>query len=317
MPEKLIVDNDWGGDAFQVMALLSGFRDRFEVLGASSVFGNAPLEFTTENMLRILSFVGWGDIPCFAGAAHPIGAEMGSGDGAHGADGIGGVVLPRPKRQVESREAADFILDSLRQNPAKTVTLLATAPLTNLALALRRDPDAMRRAKQIIIMGGCLQAMPAVDVPQRSGNIVPHAEFNFYMAPADAQAIVQSGISIVLFPMNCTHQLTFTLDRRRKLRDAIHDAERTALIEAMLSVPADIDRRKFGIDAVMHDIHTALYLIRPDLYEGSRGRVSVATCGGELGRSVFVSDDNGPVLAMERLKDPEAAYDLFLDSLRR
>jgi purine nucleosidase len=281
------------------------------------VFGNAPLDQVIGNAGRILRFLGATETPYYAGAAGPTGEAALEGDNAHGEDGLGGVPLSPPARAVGSLSAVDFILKTLESEPEHSVTLTATGPQTNIAQALARAPETMRRVRQILIMGGCTSNMPAHDLPERCGNITPYAEFNFYMAPADAHAVLQSGLPITLFPMNCTHQLTFTPERQEKLRALLVAQPSTfASLHGLINAPQDIDSRKFNISAVMHDIHTALYLIDPEACSGRRGFVEIAIEGAARGRSFFRPDANGPVTVMEHIADPDKLYSHFMDACR-
>lgn len=306
---KILIDGDWGGDEMQLAAVLLGNPDKAQILGATAVFGNAPLPQVTRNAGAILRFLGAETTPYYAGASGPTGQPPLEGDNAHGADGLGGTPLPEPAQPVQPMGAVDFILEVLGREPAGTVTLTATGPLTNIAQAFRQAPDIMRRAKQIHVMGGCTETMPARDIPLRCGNITPYAEFNFYMAAQDANEVLQSGLPITLFPMNCTQQLTFTPAREEALRQALSFApDQAALAAALMRAPQSIDQEKFGIDAVMHDVHTALYVVAPTSYTGRRANVSVLTAGEKRGACVLTPDAKGPVMVMEKIDDADALF---------
>lgn len=316
--ETIIIDGDWGGDEMQLAAVLLGNPDKVRVLGATAVFGSTPLGQVVVNAGRILHLLGAHLIPYFAGAAGPTGGAALEGDNAHGEDGLGGTALPASPRHREMQDAVSFIVQTLNEQPEKSVTITATGPLTNIAQALRRDPAAMKRVKRIIVMGGCTTSMPAHDMPERMGNITPYAEFNFYMAPEDAHNVLHSGLPIVLFPMNCTHQMTFTPERQARLYEALeaHPAQRDN-IHSLMNAPHDIDAHKFNINAVMHDVHTAFYIIDPDAYAGRTGYVSVAPNGGARGRSHFSADPLGNVQVMETIKEPVRLYDRLLNAFQR
>lgn len=314
----LIIDGDWGGDEMQLATVLLAASDRFRILGASCIFGNAPLPQVTSNAGRILAFLGAGKTPYYAGAAAQSGEQAPEGDGAHGQDGIGGIPLPKAVRGPETQSAADFILETLRREPEGSVTITATGPLSNIAQALAREPETMRRLRCLVVMGGCTSAMPARDLPERRGNITPMAEFNFYMAPRDAQSVLNSGLPIVLFPMNCTHQLTFTPERQKALKEALAaDPASAATLHGLINAPHELDASKFGIEAVLHDVHTALYLLAPQSYSGTRGRVEVSQDEATRGHSVLTPDPDGSVLVMEKIEDPEALFARLLGSFRK
>lgn len=315
--EKVIIDQDWGGDTMQVVAVLSAHPEAVSIVGATAVFGNTGHAQVLKNAGAILRFLNAEDVPYFPGAHYPSNSQLLGGDGAHGDDGMGGVVLPPATVAPQRKDAVDFILDTLKSEPPQTVTIIAAAPQTNIAKAIAQDPETMRRVKEIIIMGGCTQVMPAKDMPERQGNITPDAEFNFYMAAADARTVLNSGLPVTLFPMNCTHQMTLTPEREQAIRTAL-DNNRSAAesIIGMMRAPIEIDARKFGISPVMHDVHTALYMLHPECYEGRRGFVDVTVGGNANGRTDFRADENGPVRVMEKVNDPDKLFSYVVESFR-
>jgi inosine-uridine nucleoside N-ribohydrolase len=174
----------------------------------------------------------------------------------------------------------------------------------------------MRKAKQIVIMGGCTSEIPAYDMTSRQGNIKPYAEFNFYMAPSDAQQVLSSDLPIVLMPMNCTQQLSLTPERESILKNCLSShSERAEKIIAMMSAPAALDREKFNASPFMHDVHTALFLIAPQQYQGHKGFVSVQTAEEEKGRTIFQPHEAGNVHVMEKVMSPDHLFTLFTNAL--
>lgn len=328
---KIIIDSDWGGDVLQLASVLLAWPTEYELLGATVTFGNAPLGQNVENAGAILRLLGVDSrVLRYPGAAAPLGvAAQPEGDEAHGSTGLGTVVL-RPSVHPEGEVGAvDFLLDSLRREEAGSVTLVATGPQSNVAEAIGRAPETMRRLKEIRIMGGCVRDIPGYRVDgalervgsekiPRRGNITEYAEFNFQQAPEDAATVLESGIPIALFPMDCTHQLTFTEEREALLRKAL--AEKGPLVEqlvGLLRAPELIDLRKFECSPVMHDVHTTVSLVRPELYEGRRGRVMVSVEGQEAGKTCFHSSESGPHWVAERMVDPDAVFAVLLAALRR
>lgn len=322
--EKVIIDGDWGGDELQLAAVLLANPSRVQILGATCVFGNTHHEQIVENARNILHFIKASSIGVYPGAKGPSDSVPLEGDGAHGSDGIGNVNLEKSPVPYESTQAVDFILEQLRQHPPGTITITASGPLTNIAQAITRDRDreVMMKAKQIIIMGGCTQDMPAHDVPVRRGNITYHGEFNFQQAAKDAQTVMQSGLPITLLPMNCTHQLTLTPARQAILADTYltHPKGKNTLLR-MMTAPASLDRAKFNSDPVMHDIHCALYLLFPEAYKTVRGRVNVwpkdDVNGPEskTGRTDFHEDETSHITVAKEIKNPDMLFDTFIKSI--
>ena len=321
---QVIIDGDWGGDEMQLAAVLLAHPEHVEILGATCTFGNTDHAQVVRNALNILHFLKADPkLEVHPGALKPSDTDLLPGDGAHGGDGIGNVDLPPSPHQPSKQQAVDFLLEQLRSHDPGTVTITASGPLTNIADALRRDRVTMSRVDQVIIMGGCTHDMPAHDVPVRRGNITYQSEFNFFQAAIDAALVMSSGLSIVLLPMNCTHQLTLTSEREEELRQTLsHLPTEVNQLIGMMTAPAAFDRTKFNIDPVMHDIHCALYLLFPEGYETVRGRVTVTPPDqlgipdSRTGHTDFNDDNASPVTVALHLKDPNRFWQIFLDSIR-
>jgi purine nucleosidase len=313
MKEKIIMDTDWGSDQSTQTSVLLARPDQFEILGAMVTFGNAAHPHVLRNAGDLLQFLGASDIPYYPGSTEPSDQPQKVGDNAFGNNGIGDVQFEPAKRPPEEEHAVDYLLDTLKEHEDQSITLLATGPQANISRAIKKDPQTMKRLKRILIMGGGVEEMPAADRPTRRGNIEHDAEFNFNQAPHDADVVVNSGIPIILFPLNCTHQITLTETRRSMIRDAFTTKPDVAeKIIKMLMAPQELERTKFGIDPVLHDVNTALYLVAPEQYSGRQGFLKVV----DNGRSDFTEDSSGPVLTMDTIKDPDALFEIILTSLK-
>ena len=313
--KTVILDGDWGGDELQLITPLLASPE-IEIAGVTSVFGNTTGPQTFLNGRNILHLLKASQIPVYPGANRPSEAAPQEGDGAHGDDGIGGVKLAASPAPKQTMAAEDFILEQLKKSPEGTVILTASGPLTNIAEAFRKDPETMRLVKQIVIMGGCTEDLPAADMEARRGNITPQAEFNFFMASQDARTVMESGLPLVLLPMNCTQDLSLTPERAKAIRDAFKgDLKFANDLIKMMSAPAEFDRIKFDASPFMHDIHCALYLLQPELYETNKGKIRVETAGENKGRTDFISDSNATITIATRLKEPDKAFELFLQSI--
>jgi inosine-uridine nucleoside N-ribohydrolase len=200
-PQRVILDVDTGVD--DALAIALALRSpTLQVVGITTVGGNVDLEQATANTLLTLDVLGAPPIPVVRGAAEPLARrERPTAAHVHGADGLGGARsrYPASSRQA-SAGAPRFLLEMIRRHPG-VLTLVATAPLTNVAQALQEDPETMRRLRGIAVMGGALR------VP---GNIGPVSEFNFAADPDAAAMVVRAGLPLRLVPLDVTEQVTLT-----------------------------------------------------------------------------------------------------------
>lgn len=214
------MDGDWGGDEMQLAAVLINNQRKhpqsFEIVGATCTFGNSSLEIVVKNAAKILKFLGRPNMPIYEGAAVNGKGERLLGDDAHIEVPLA-EVPDAPVIDKDEKDAVAFILETIRANPGEVI-ITATGPLTNIAEAIRREPETMAMVKEIVIMGGCVNPIPThydeygspIEGKTKKGNISPHAEFNFQQAPDDARAVMESCLPITLIPMDCTHQMTLT-----------------------------------------------------------------------------------------------------------
>lgn len=196
---RILLDCDPGHD--DAIAILLAARHS-ELLGVTTVSGNAPLERTTRNALVTLQLAGL-DVPVHAGAARPLVERARHAPDIHGASGLGGPELPELTRRAASEEAVRFIVDTVRahgsqphRDPTAPLWLVAVGPLTNVALALREAPDLAQRLAGIAIMGGGVGF----------GNRTMAAEFNIWADPEAAEVVFSSGATLIMCGLNLTHQ---------------------------------------------------------------------------------------------------------------
>ena len=177
MSTTIILDCDPGIDDALAIAFAAGSPE-IELAGLTTVAGNVELAKTTANALAVASFVGLGSVPVTAGCGTPLLRPALHAAHVHGDSGLGGAVLPAPARLAEAGHAIDFIISSAAAAPGE-ITLVATGPLTNIGLALRREPRLASWVRDFVIMGGSASR----------GNVSPAAEFNIWADP-EAAAIV-------------------------------------------------------------------------------------------------------------------------------
>ncbi|WP_421578425.1 nucleoside hydrolase [Shinella sp. M31] len=265
-PRKIIIDTDPGQDDAAAIMLALGSPE-LEILGITTVAGNVPLSRTSTNARIILEFCTRTDVKVFAGADKPIARPLVTAEHVHGKTGLDGPELHEPQMPLEEQHAVDFIIETLRSEPEGTVTLCTLGPLTNIATALQKAPDIAGRVRELVMMGGGFF---------EGGNITPTAEFNIYVDPEAAAVVFQSGIPIVMMPLDVTHKVLTLKSRVARLRD-IGNRPATALVE-MLEFFERFDVEKYGSDGgPLHDPTVIAYLLKPELFAGRDCNVEVET----------------------------------------
>ncbi|MFN3525044.1 MAG: nucleoside hydrolase [Paracoccus sp. (in: a-proteobacteria)] len=268
MTQKIIIDTDPGQDD-AVAILLALASPEIEVLGIVAVAGNVPLSLTQVNARKVVELAGRGDVPVFAGCDRPLARPLVTAEHVHGKTGLDGIELPEPTIPLQDQDGVDFIIETLRREPAGSVTLVPIGPLTNIAEAFRRAPDVAARVQRIVLMGGAYFEV---------GNITPAAEFNIYVDPEAAAEVFASGVPIVVLPLDATHEALTSqnwVEGMRALPGRCGPA-----VASWTDFFERFDREKYGSDgAPLHDPCTIAWLIRPDLFEGREINVEIETEG--------------------------------------
>ncbi|WP_075214631.1 nucleoside hydrolase [Mongoliimonas terrestris] len=310
-PRSLIIDTDPGQDDAVAIMLALGRPDAVEVLGLTAVAGNVPLHLTVPNCLRLLELAGRTDVPVFAGAAAPLVVPLVTAEHVHGATGLDGWDFPDPVTPVRPEFAPDWIVEAVMSRPPKTVTLVPLGPLTNIALALAKEPRLAQRLERIVLMGGA---------SIEGGNITPTAEFNIFVDPHAAARVFRSGAEIVVLSLDATHQAQITrpwLDVMRAL-----DSKVGVAFEGLLSFYERFDTEKYGTEGgPLHDPMTVAWILAPELFEGLHLNVEVETTPGLcFGQTVVdrwkVTDRRPNATWITKLDSPKV-FDLILDAFRR
>lgn len=219
------------------------------------------------------------DFFVFAGTDKPLLRPPISAEHVHGQSGLDGPRLAEPTLALADENAVDFIVRTLREKPAGSVTLGALGPLTNVALALMQAPEIAARVGQIVLMGGACLA---------GGNVTPCAEFNIYADPHAAQVVFRCGAPLVVLPLDVTHQVLSTRARIAAI-DALGNRA-GQVVAQLLSFAARYSVEKYGSDgAPLHDPCVVAYLLRPELFGGRHINVEIET-GSALTMGMTVAD---------------------------
>ena len=250
-----------------------------EVLGLTVVAGNVPLPLTERNARIVCEMCGRTDIKVFAGADRPLQRTLVTAEHVHGKTGLDGPDLFEPSFPLQDTHAVDFIVDSVMNEAPGTITLCPIGPLTNIALAIQKEPSIAGRLKQIVLMGGGYF---------EQGNITPSAEFNIYVDPEAADRVFSCGAPITMMPLDVTHKVMTTKKRVDAIR-IINNPAAQALVD-MLELSERFDEEKYGTDGgPLHDPTTIAWLLQPRLFRGRLCNVEIET-QSDLTRGATVVD---------------------------
>jgi purine nucleosidase len=277
-PQKIIIDTDPGQDD-AVAILLALASPELDVLGITAVAGNVPLRLTEKNARKICELAGRPETKVYAGAVRPLVRKLETAEHVHGKTGLNGPDLPEPKMALQEQHAVDFIVETLMREESGTVTLCPLGPLTNIALALIREPRIASRIRQIVLMGGGFF---------EGGNTTPAAEFNIHVDPQAADVVFRSGVPIIMMPLDVTHKALTTAKRVAAFRDL---GTRVGIATAeMLEFFERFDEEKYGTEgAPLHDPCVIAYLLEPALFSGRACNVAIETTS-ELTMGMTVID---------------------------
>jgi purine nucleosidase len=275
---KILFDTDPGID--DAMALLMLARDpRAELVGISTVFGNAPIETTTRNALALCERFGI-DVPVSRGAGRPLAkaAPAEYPELIHGRDGMGNVGLaPARSRQVDELAAPAFISAMARRH-AGELTLVAVGPLTNLALALQADPQLVDQVKGVVVMGG------AFGINGHGGNVSPVAEANIASDPHAADLVFGAGWPVTIVGLDVTHEVLLGTHYLEALgRDG---GEAGAFIWQITRCYEDFYNARTGGGIFSHDASAVACALDPSPFRVRRGPVRVVTEGIAAGQTI-------------------------------
>ena len=272
----MILDCDPGhDDALAIVVALA--RPELELLAVTTVAGNAGLDATTRNALRVLTLAGRPDVPVAAGAAGPLMRPVDVASNVHGASGLEGADLPEPAFATRPEGAIELIR-SILEAAAEPVMIAAVGPLTNIALLLRTHPELVERIAGFRIMGGAIT----------EGNVTASAEFNIWQDPEAARIVFDAGRPITLMTLDVTHKALFAAADVARL-DALGTKVGTVFAD-LLRYFARFHAERYGWDgSPIHDAVSVAHLALPDLVRTAPYRVDVETTS-ELTRGRTVVD---------------------------
>ena len=310
-PRKIIIDTDPGQDDAVAILLALASPDEIDVLGVTAVAGNVPLPLTQKNARIVCELAGKPDTLVFAGCDAPLVRKLVTAEHVHGKTGLDGPQMSDPTMPLHDQHAVEYIIETLRAHDAGTITLCPLGPLTNIATAFKNAPDIIEKVQEIVLMGGAYFQV---------GNITPAAEFNIYVDPEAAKIVFDSGVPIVVMPLDVTHKALTTrarVEAFRALGTKVGD-----MVAAWTDFFERFDKEKYGSEgAPLHAPCVIAYLIQPDLFTGRHVNVEIETVS-ELTLGMTVADwwrvtDRAPNAMFMGDLDSDGFFALLADRLAR
>jgi purine nucleosidase len=305
MSTKIVLDCDPGIDDALAIAFAHG-HPGIELTGITTVAGNVGLAKTTANALAVCEFIGAAGTPVTAGCPGPLLRPALDARQVHGDSGLGGAVLPPPSARPAPGHAVDYIIDTMRATPGE-ITLVATGPLTNIALAVRREPRLADWVKGFVIMGGSAGR----------GNVTPAAEYNIWADPEAAAVVFRAGWTVTMLGLDVTLRTGANAAVQRRMRDL-------GPLGTELLVPALEQYRSVREPGgpPVHDVCAVAWVAQPELFGLVPARVQVETAG-QLTAGMTVTDfeipgevDGGNAMVAMDI-DVEAFWEATLETYAR
>jgi pyrimidine-specific ribonucleoside hydrolase len=301
MSTQILLDCDPGHDD-AIALLLALASPEVELLGVTTVAGNQTLAKTTANAIRVLELVGRGEVPVAAGADRPLVRERSVAANVHGETGLDGPDLPPPQGAPVGTHAVDFLAERIAGT-----TLVATGPLTNVALLLARHPGA--EPERLVLMGGAIA----------EGNVTPAAEFNIWADPEAAARVFSSGLDVTMVGLDVTHRALLSRAHAEQVRGGGRVGR---FVAELLDFYGIFHREIYGFDgSPVHDAVALAQVIRPELIELERLNVRVdcesSLCRGRTVVDVWRRTGLEPNASIAVGIHSEAFLDLLLERLAK
>ncbi len=303
---KVILDCDPGHDD-AVNIMLAGRSPKLEVLGITVVAGNQTLEKTALNALKVVEHLGL-DLKVYKGCPQPMVREKQTSAEIHGESGLDGPVFAPLRGKIEDKHAVSYLVETLMASDGD-ITLVPTGPLTNIAMAMRMEPQIIPKIKEIVLMGGCYQL----------GNVTPAAEFNIYVDPEAAHVVFSSGVPLVMVGLDVTRKVQCypsVVERMRSIgTKAAH------LFADMMEFFNKTQKEVFGWEGgPLHDPVTCAYLIDPSVLTVKEMYSEIDHFGGQsYGRTncdYFGQSDKEPNSKVAIDIDVEKFWDIIEEGIR-
>lgn len=295
---KTIIDCDPGHDDIMALLTILAHEECFNVLGICTVAGNNTLDKVTRNVLQVEEYLGL-NIPVYKGAVKPLVLDGVPQPAGHGESGMDGPILPQPEMKAQDLSAIDFYKEVLKKED--DLTIIALAPLTNLAILLNEYPEARSKIRQIVLMGGALNG----------GNINKYAEFNIWHDPHAAKIVFDSGIDIVMAPLEVCYAGGILIKETERFRN---EKRVSKLVDDLFSFYLRYAINRGWDKTAIFDLIPVLYLLNKDLFISKKGRVDIILEGEDTqGQTVFVEGEGNHTVLIDT--DRKACMKIFFDAI--
>jgi purine nucleosidase len=305
MSRKVILDCDPGHDDAMAILLAHG-NPEIELLAITTVAGNQTLDKTSLNARRVCTIAGITDVPVASGCDRPLTRELRTAGYIHGESGLDGPAFPEPAVPLDQRHAVDLIIELL-MGSSGDITLVPTGPLTNIAMAVRKEPAIVEKVKEIVLMGGAYTR----------GNTTPAAEFNIYVDPEAAAIVFRTPWPLTMVGLDLTHQALATPDVLQRIAALGTPIARIA--GELMEFFRETYRRNAGFESPpVHDPCAVARVIDPDVVHCVDAFVAIET-RGEFTAGMTVTDfASGPTNVQVATKlDVDRFWNLMIDAIAR
>ena len=308
MRKKIILDCDPGHDDAIAMLLAYG-NPEIELLAVTTVVGNQTLEKVSRNALAIAEIAQMKNVPLAKGADRPIVREIEVAPSIHGESGLDGPKLPESNRTFNEKHAVELIIDLIMSHPEKTITLVPTGGLTNIALAARLEPKIIERVKEVVLMGG----------GYHTGNWSAVAEFNIKIDSEAAHIVFNAGWKVTMVGLDLTHQALATPDVVERI--AKIDTKPAEFVVELLEFFGKMYKQAQGFNyPPVHDPCAVAYVIDPTLIETVSVPVNIELTGTHT-LGMTVADFRYPPkpcnTQVATKLDKERFWNLIIDAIKR
>lgn len=305
---KVILDTDPGIDDALAFILLKAMPE-VELQAITVTHGNTNVEKCTTNTLKLVELLGMQEIPVAMGADQPLVKALSVAEETHGDTGLGHAVLPSPTTTIVANNAANLIIEIVNANPGE-ITILCIGPVTNLALALLKEPSLRKKIKNVVSMAGTIHY---------PGNATPSSEYNVFCDPESFDILLRSGIDLTIVPLDVTYQCLFTKDHVARLNGAREDIRN--FIDRSTAFYMEFHAEYQGIQGcAINDPLAAAILVKPELVTFRDYYVDIELHGefttAKISADHFGSTGNPPNAKVAMEVNVEGFMDFFIERVK-